>query len=85
MTDSLLMRLCTERYDRKTFEQIKSQILTCCLEQQRHQEYSEVQWTVAPKRHKKYKKPRQTINNVYTFILIIEHLRPTRKTCPRNL
>ena len=26
MTDSLFMRLCSERYDRKPFEQIKSQI-----------------------------------------------------------
>ena len=42
MTDSFLMRLCCERYDRKPFEQIKSQILTCCVKQQRHRGIFEV-------------------------------------------
>ena len=34
MTDSFLIQLCTVMYDRKPFEQIKSQILTCYLKQQ---------------------------------------------------
>ena len=80
MTDSFLMRLCTVRYDRKPFEQIKSQILTCCLKQRRHRDFFEVRRTAAPKRHTKYTQPRQTINNVDTLILIEEHLLPTRKT-----
>ena len=80
------MRLCTVRYNRKPFfEQIKSQILTCCLEQKRHRDFFEVQRSVAPKRHTKYKQPRQTINNLDTLILIEEHLRQTRKTWARNL
>ena len=66
MTDSFLTRLCTERYDRKPFEQIKSQILTCCVEQQRHPEFFEIRRFAAPKRHKKYKLPRQKINHVDT-------------------
>ena len=63
MTDSFLMRLCTERYDRKPFEQIKLQILTCCVEQQRHQDFSEVRRIAAPNCHTKYKRPRQTIKH----------------------
>ena len=59
MTDLFLMRLCTVRYDRKPLEQIKSKILTCCLEQLRHQDFFEGRQTAAPKRHTKYKQPRQ--------------------------
>ena len=70
MTDLLLMKLCTVSYDRKPFEQIKSQILTCCVEQQRHQDFFEVLWNAALKHHTKYKQTRQTINNVDTLILI---------------
>ena len=66
MTYSFLTRLCTEWYDRKPFEQIKSQILTCYVEQQRHQDFFEVRWTAAQKRHTKNKRPRQTINHVDT-------------------
>ena len=66
MTDSFLTRLCTERYDRKPFEQIKSHILTCCVEQLRHQDLFEGWRFAAPKRHTKYKLPRQTINHVDT-------------------
>ena len=66
MTDSFLMQLCTVRYDRKPFEQIKSQILTCCVKQQHHQDFFEVRRFAAPKRHTKYKRPRQTINHVDT-------------------
>ena len=66
MTDLFFMRLCTETYDRKPFEQIKSQILTCCFEQKRHRDFFEVQQISAPKRHTKYKQPRQTINHVDT-------------------
>ena len=70
MTDSCLKRLCIVRYDRKPFEKFKSQILTCSLEQQRHQDFFEVRQNAAPKRHTKYKRPIQTINNIYTLILI---------------
>ena len=70
MTDSLLMQFCTVRYDRKPFEKIKSQILACCVEQQRHRDFLEVQQIAAPKRHTKYKQLRQTINNVDKLILI---------------
>ena len=74
MTDSFLMRLCTERYDRKPFEQIKSQILACCVEKQRHREFFEVRRIAALKRHTKYKRPRQKINHVdntrYAYIRI---------------
>ena len=70
MTNSFLMQLCTVRYNDKPFEEIKSQILTCCLEQQRHQDFFEVRRNAAPQRHTKYKLPRQTINNVHTLILI---------------
>ena len=62
MTDSLLMRICTVRYDHKPCEQIKSQIITCCLRQQHHRDFFEVLQTAAPKLHTKYKRPRQTIN-----------------------
>ena len=62
MTDLFLIQLFTVKYDRKHFEQIKSQILTCCLKQQRHQELFEVRRTVSPKRNTKYKWARQTIN-----------------------
>ena len=79
------MQLCNIRYDRKPFEQVKSQILTCCLEQQRHRDLFELQRTVVPKRHTMYKYPRQTINHVDTLIIIEEHLRPTRNTWARNL
>ena len=72
MTDSFFMRLCTERYDRKPFEQTKSQILTCCVEQQRHRDFFEVQQIAAPKRRTKYKRPIRTINHVDTLILIVE-------------
>ena len=66
MTDSFLMLLCTERYNCKPFEQIKLQILTCCVKQQRHQDFFEFRQIAAPKRHTKYKQPRQTINHVDT-------------------
>ena len=66
MTDSFLMRLCTVRYNRKPFEQIKFQILTCCVKQQRHQDFFEVQRIAATKRHTKYKRPRHKINHVDT-------------------
>ena len=66
MTDSFLMRVCTVEYDRKPFEKIKSQILTCCVEQRRHRDFFEVRWIAAPKRHTKYKRPRQIINHVDT-------------------
>ena len=55
MTDSLLLQLCTVRYDHKPFEQIKSKILTCPVEQRHHQDLIEVQRTAAAERHKKYK------------------------------
>ena len=55
MTDSFLIQLCTIGYDSKPFEQIKSQILTCCLEQQRHRDFFEDRRNAAPKRHTKYK------------------------------
>ena len=80
MTDSFLMRLCTVRSDHKPFEKIKPQILTCCVKQRRHQESFEVQLTAVPKCHTKYNPPRQTVNYIDTLILIVEHLRPTRKT-----
>ena len=71
MTDLFLMRLCTEKYDHKPFEQIKSQILTCCVEQQRHKDFCDVRLIAAPRRHTKYKQPRQKINHVdntsYTY------------------
>ena len=70
MTNLFLMQLCTVRYNHKTFEQIKSQILTCCLKQQRHQDFFEVLHNAAPKRHTNYKRQRQTISKVYTLILI---------------
>ena len=63
MNNSFFMRLGTKRYDRKTFEQIKSQILTCCVKQQRHPEFFELQRFAAPERHTKYKLPRQTVNH----------------------
>ena len=66
MTDSFFMQLCTERYDHNPFEQIKSQILTCCVEHQRHRDFFEVQWIAVLKRHTKYKQPRQTINQKNT-------------------
>ena len=66
MTDSFLTRLCTERYDRKPFEQIKSKILSCCVEHQSHRDFFEVQLIAAPKRHTNYKRPRQKINHVDT-------------------
>ena len=66
MTDSFLMQLCTETYDRKPFEQIKSQILMCCVKQQRHRDFFEVRRIKAPKRHTKYKQPRQKINHLDT-------------------
>ena len=66
MTNSFLMQLCNVRYDRKPSEKIKLQILTCCIKQQRHRDFFEVIRFVAPKRHKKYKRPRQTINHVDT-------------------
>ena len=67
MTDLFLMQFCTVRYDHKPFEQIKSEILTCCVEHQRHQDFFEVQHISVPKCHTKYK---QTINSVDTLILI---------------
>ena len=66
MTDSFLMRLCTEKYDRKPSEQIKLQILTCCVKQKRHRDFFEVRGIVALKRNTKYARPRQTINLVET-------------------
>ena len=66
MTNLFLMQLCTERYDRKPFEQIKSQILTCCVKHQRHQDFFEVRRFAAPKRHTKYKQPRHKINHIDT-------------------
>ena len=66
MTDSFLMRFCTVRYDCKPSEQIKSEILTCCVEQQRRRYFFEVRPIAAPKRHTKYKQLRQTINHVDT-------------------
>ena len=66
MTNLFLMQLCTEKYDRKPFEQIKSQTLTCCVEQQSHRDFFEVRRIAAPKRHRNYKRPRQTINHVDT-------------------
>ena len=71
MTDSFLLRFCTVKYDCKPFEQIKSQILTGCVEQQRHQDFFEVRPTASPKCHTNYKLPRQTINHVDTLILIV--------------
>ena len=79
MTDSFLMQLWTVRYDHKTSERNKLQILTCCLKQRRHRDFFEVQRSAAQKRHTKYKLPRQTINQVYTLILIVEHLCLTLK------
>ena len=71
MTDSFFMRLCTERYDRKPFEHIKPQILTCCVKQKCHRDFFGVRRIAAPKRCTKYKRPRQTINHVdntrYTY------------------
>ena len=52
------------RYDRKPFDQIESQILTFCVEQRRHRDFFEVRRTAAPKRHTKYKRPKQTVNHV---------------------
>ena len=46
---------CSIKYNHKTFEQIKARILTYCLEKWRRLELFEVQRTVAPKGHKKYK------------------------------
>ena len=66
-------------------KKIKSQILMCSLEQKCHRDFFEVRWSLDPKRHTKYKRPRQTINNVDMLIFIEEHLRPTRKTWARNL
>ena len=80
-----LCNFSTVRYDRKPFEQIKLQILTCCLKQWRHRDLFEVQRTAPPKRHTNYKYPRQTINHIDTLILIIQHLRSTRKTWSQNL
>ena len=73
MTDSFHMRLCTEKYYRKPFEQIKSQILKCCVEQLSHRNFFEVRRIAAPKLHTKYKGSRQTIN----------HVDNTRSTCSR--
>ena len=67
MTDSFLMRLCTVGYDRKPFEQIKSKILMWSVKQQGHRDFFEVRRIAAPKRHIKYKLPRQTINHVDTL------------------
>ena len=57
MTDLVLMRLCTVKYDSKHFEQIKSQILMCCVKQRRFRDFFEVRRIAAPKRHTKYKRP----------------------------
>ena len=64
MTDSFFMRLCTEKYDRKPFKTNQIADLTCCVKQQRHRDFFEVRLIVAPKRHTKYKQPRQAINHV---------------------
>ena len=66
MTNSFLMPFCTVRYNRKPFEQIKLDILMCCVKQKRHQYLFEVQQIAGPKRHTKYKRPRQKINYVDT-------------------
>ena len=66
MTDLFPTYLFTEGYDHKPFEQIKLQILTCCVEQQRHRHFFEVQRFAAPKRHKKYKRTMKSINQVDT-------------------
>ena len=68
------------------FEQIKSQILACCVEQQSHGDFFEVRPFVAQKRHTEYKITKT--NNEqrrYAIILIVEHRPPTRKTGARNL
>ena len=70
MTDSFLMRLCTVRSDRKPFEQIKSQIITFCVEQRRHRDFFEVRRTAVTKCHIKYKRARKTMNHVDTLIHI---------------
>ena len=66
MTDFFLMLLCNVRNYRKPFEQIKSQILTCCLEQHHHQDLFEVRQLIAPKRHTNHNQTRHTINHVDT-------------------
>ena len=38
--------------------------LTRCVEQQRHRDFFEVRLIATPKRHTKYKRPRQEINHV---------------------
>ena len=77
MTDSFFMRLCSERYDRKPFEQIKAQVLKGGVEQQRHRDFFEVRRIAAPKTHKKYEWPRQTKshedNTRYTYSRIQPH------------
>ena len=71
MTDSFFMQLCTEKYDHKPFKTNQIADLTCCVEQQRHRDFFEVRLIAAPKRHTKYKRPRQKINHVdntrYTY------------------
>ena len=73
MTDSFLMRLCTEKYDRKPFYIHQIADLTCCVEEQRHRDFFEVRLIAAPKHHTKYKRPRRTVNHVdstrYTYDL----------------
>ena len=65
------MRLCTERYDHKPLKANQIVDLTCCVEQWRHRDLFGVRLIAAPKRHTKYKRPRQRINHVdntrYTY------------------
>ena len=70
MTDYFLMLSCNVRYDHKPFEQVKSQILTSCVKQQRHRDFLGIRRTEAPKHHTKNKRTRQAIYNEYTLILI---------------
>ena len=69
MTNSFLIRFSPVWYDRKPFEQIKSQILTCSLEHRRQRDYFEVPWSAAPKHHTKWNerkyKPRYSLESKF--------------------
>ena len=77
MTDSFLMRWCTEKYDQKPFWTNKIADLRCCIEQQRERDYFEVRRIAAPKRHTKYIRTRQLMNHV-------DHTRYTWSPTPRG-